>query len=549
MPDHSNGTVVEFVLPFLFDDLAWIDDDSSNEKTYRYWSYVLQYWDGTNWVEFDEVTNTSGISDEEWVLEDDGPQGRVSIRWDGSSGNVIRFKAIRGQHQDGVPSDSATEFTSGSGFVSLLDDTEFTQWLSTFNSSEVVHNVTNDDIWKAMLLSENIAPYPEEDAFGAAGSGTTSFVVAFVNIGENSGDVIFTGQQRYRHPVVTGLSVKNDGGTITFSDAAGGNETFTADDPWHDQMIETEAALAGANDAGFLPTARHEPHGEQVGILGAVRDRLIVIYPNSAQLWAFPSTPSDAALLDTAPFGCGEAGRPTGVRAFDTLITPTLTGWHAWDTRGQDWDALSEVNVGDPVDLIHGAQDDWTQVTMRHAVFWPYLGHYVALGIQDGDAVMSVLALSRRDKLSAWATYTFEGVSDWDTVSAAVVEERLYARSGQSINYLDATLATYKDSADGATAYESLADPHYFDMGSPRSRKRVKYLDIAQIGTCSVTFKQNASDDSEETDALTLEGLSYDQRQIRVPMRCQSVAPMIRSTDETGHVLQMLSLEFSQGRR
>lgn len=331
------------------------------------------------------------------------------------------------------------------------------------------------------------------------------------------------------------------------------------DSAWFTNLVVEYVDLFGAEDALSLATAAIDNTGGSISSIGAVRNRMLVTYPGSMQLWGIDQDTNRTTFLDQVGFGTDDQDRPSPVNFYGAIMVPTVAGFRAMSVVGALTDSLQDANLGEPVAGL-------APLTMRGAAFWPYFGSYVAAGIRDGELVFQVLDYSRESKITAWATWggadtddtnpwTDAGLTDIDTGTLVAAGDRLYWRSGSSIYYFDASATVFRDWCDTpGAAYESFGRLHFNDMGKPGLSKRFVGFDIVQEGRCTIGFELPPFGAWGETGGPQLAGpvvigTTYGRARLPMAGNGPAIAPTFSSRCEEGWELQRIAIDFLMMRR
>lgn len=321
-----------------------------------------------------------------------------------------------------------------------------------------------------------------------------------------------------------------------------------ADSAWYTNLIAEYVDLAGAEDAVSLATAAIDNTGGTVSSISSVKNRMLVTYPGSMQLWSIDQDTNRTTFLDQLSFGTDDQARPSPTLFYGAPMVPTAAGFRAISVVGANTDNLQDANLGEPV-------ADLPDLTVRGAVFWPYFGCYVAAGLRDGVVELQTLDYSRESKITAWARWenadwADAGLTDIDASTLLVLGERLVWRSGQRIHHLNAAATLFRDWCDAAgDAYESFGRLHYNDMGAPGRIKHFCSFDIVQDGSCVLAFELPPYGAWLQTmgpqlQGPTVVGTTYGRQRLPMAARGTAIAPTFTSTDEAGWELQHIAITF-----
>lgn len=322
-----------------------------------------------------------------------------------------------------------------------------------------------------------------------------------------------------------------------------------ADSDWYTDRLVEYVDQAGAEDALAINTAAQDNTGGKITSIATVRQRMVVSYPGSIQLWSIDQDNNRTAYLDQLSFGTGGQAYPSPTTWYSSVILPMVTGFRAIDAVGANLNNLQDLNIGEPI-------ADLDMVNVRSASFWPWFGQFIVVGKRGSDLVFLCLDYSRESKITAWSQWTVANLADVDQGTLIADQGKLRFRSGVELFHFDAqadgSAIPFRDFGDAVgNAFESSAFFHFNDLGKPGTNKRWTGLDIVQDGKSTIQFAlppYGASFAAVSTGALLngplIEGITYGRSRIPLGMMASAIAPRITSKDETGWRLQRLALDF-----
>lgn len=318
---------------------------------------------------------------------------------------------------------------------------------------------------------------------------------------------------------------------------------------WYTDRAVEAVDNAGAEDALSLATAAHDNTGGLITAISSLRQRMLITYSGSMQLWSIDQDTNRTAYLDTLSFGTGDQPTPPVVPWYSSLALPVSTGIRAISVVGANTDNLQDLNIGEPI-------ADLDLDVSSAAQFWPVHGQLIFAQNHATTAEFLCLDYSRESKITAWSRWQVAGLTSVDAGTLIAQDANLWFRSGTKLHRFDATATTFRDYGDTVgAAYESAVTWHFNDMGKPGQGKRFVGLDLVQDGTCSVGFQlppYGSWDTSGSGPSLigpTVEGITYGRQRLPLAMVGTAIAPRITSRDERGWTLQRLALDFLLLRR
>ena len=327
-----------------------------------------------------------------------------------------------------------------------------------------------------------------------------------------------------------------------------------ADSDWYTDRLVEYVDQAGAEDALSISTAAQDNTGGRITSIATVRQRMVVTYPGSIQLWSIDQDTNRTAYLDQLSFGTGSQVTPSPVAWYSSVVLPMVTGFRSIDAIGNNLNNLQDLNIGEPIEELE-------MVDVRSASFWPWFGQLIIAGKRGTDLVFLCLDYSRESKITAWNQWTITGLTDVDAGTLIADQGKMRFRSGTKLCYFDAqadgAVIPFRDFADvPGMAYESVAFFHFNDMGKPGANKRITGMDMVQDGKSSISFALPpygadfaAVGSGPFLVGPQIEGITYGRSRIPLAMTATAVAPRITTRDETGWRLQRLALDFILLRR
>jgi hypothetical protein len=326
---------------------------------------------------------------------------------------------------------------------------------------------------------------------------------------------------------------------------------------WYDERVLEAVDAAGSvkngtsidPDALFLNTSSHDNTGGRITAIAAIRQRMLITYPGSMQLWAIDQNSNQTAYLDQMQFGTGDQETPPTITWYGSIITPVSNAVRAISVVGSNTDNLQDLNIGEPIEPM-------AYLGFNDGVFWQKYGQVVMAGYANGGLEFRVLDYSRESKITAWSQWIVAGSVPVDVGTMIPDGSKLWFRSGTALRYFDADATHFADYGDvSGSEYLSSWILHFNDMGKPGASKRFVAMDIVQDGISNIGFQipPYGSWGSETAGPIIsgpqIEGISYGR--IRIPLAMTgpaiSVGGSTRST--TGWRLQRISLDFLMLRR
>jgi hypothetical protein len=203
--------------------------------------------------------------------------------------------------------------------------------------------------------------------------------VQFVYLSSRGGGVLITEPLRPDNLYV---------GTYDFATDKGAESGASADPAWDEAKWQEALLLAGDGRAGTLPTAQHAAGDSGIRQIVGTRNRLLVVYANSMQLWQVDGSPSNMAKLDVAILGSGDQPGIRGVSYGGLAVTPFTNGIAAVSLSGQLNDRMAAVDMAGE---IFGNDDGLLGIPVVHDVTtWPHMSAIVVAMTLAGEAYASL---------------------------------------------------------------------------------------------------------------------------------------------------------------
>lgn len=287
-----------------------------------------------------------------------------------------------------------------------------------------------------------------------------------------------------------------------------------------------------ANDAGFLPVGLQQSGANQAAALGFYQNRLVVLFPDSAQIWQVDVDPAKHLFMQAVDVGtqlpyshANMAGdvfffSPAGVRSI---------------TRQDVTTNLIDTDIGSPVDreLVKGSSGAFAfDITNARAQYYRGGGQY---WLYAGTKAM-VYTFSRTTGVMAWSLYEYPFSIDYmDELNA-----ELYLRSGNNVYKVDPNVKT-----DDGTLYAVDIELAYLDFKMPGILKHIHGMDAVVTGSCQIAHRFDARNTALKTDPpVTISGDSRPGYLMPVELLATNIAPDIHNYDDQEFELHQLTYYF-----
>lgn len=308
------------------------------------------------------------------------------------------------------------------------------------------------------------------------------------------------------------------------------------------RTLEYQLNLAGADDAGDLPTASQQgSDGGYVTAMSALKDRLMVIYKGGSQLWTVSGLPEEHALLGFGPVGSGDQVTPLGAVVGQSVVIGMARGMMSLNLSGSNLDSLRDINLGEPIEELG-------RVNQFGACFWPRTGQYVtAVEMLDDSNARQFLVFdySPEQKINAWSRWTVTDLPAFEPNSLVAQDTRLYFRAGGRLHWFDLDATDYIDVYDDPEdPYVSEMKLHYNHFEAPFRPKQAIAMEWVMKGEVEVSIRWNPDMPDEETGEVVYTGMTAGRAKVPVSVWGNGLAPVVRSQDRTGHEIEELGMWF-----
>jgi hypothetical protein len=359
----------------------------------------------------------------------------------------------------------------------------------------------------------------------------------------------WTGLERYQLHIV-GTVTTDSGGSISATTVFKyGNQELTA---WYNARHQLNLDYwAGVNEGGFINSGTHDNSGSNVTGMVAVKNRMAIFYQQSTQLWQVDPVPTNCAFIDRYAFG----SRYDGVNFYSRPLIYTQKGFRAFDLEGLNFQSLSDVNIGEPIQQLG-------KLSVRCATFWPWRGSYIAACTLTGSALYAAnaglpkssvlyqasipcfvyLSFSKESGISAWSIFTVAGLTAVDTMIPT--DGKVYCLQGKDIWYFDNEIAAFTDGETGQLQPSGSAAWHLVPLGGAAKSVRLLHVDMIKQGKCQINTSMMPWNASNETPGPTM--LQSTNGAARVPLRSTGRAAGVHllTTDPAGVTVQSVTIEY-----
>jgi hypothetical protein len=288
----------------------------------------------------------------------------------------------------------------------------------------------------------------------------------------------------------------------TIGVALGASHVFAEDN----DIVNFSAAVnpidwSSTNNAGYLPTGLNNYGDNPVQVLAIYRSNLMVFNAGGYQMWQIDPDPQNMALLDAQPIGSIWPQAAQSVA--NDLLFLTEVGVRNLGTVGPTAN-MAVGNTGQPVDPLIVAllqSGLYTGLNSPLSTYYPGRGQYMLF---FGNQAF-VLTINGTAGTKSWSRYIFpQAITD-----ATLNSGSLYLRTtGSLVWQLSATTIGVDDAntvttAASPTAWNSVIQWPYMDLGNLGINKMLLGLDLVGTGAVNVQIAYNQQDPSTFNDSAT----------------------------------------------
>lgn len=409
-----------------------------------------------------------------------------------------------------------------------------------------VATVSNNGVASVTMLTPgNYSVLPPTLATTSGGSGS-GCVLQLSFIGT------WTGLQRYQI-YIQALVTTDSGGNITVSTPFQyGNLALTL---WYVNRHQKNLDYwSGASECGSINTSTHDTSGGNIVTQIAIKNRMLLCYAQTTQLWSIDPNPNNNAFLDSYAFGAtGEM-----VNFYSMAMVSTQMGFLNFDLQGINFQALLENNVGLPVQSLG-------QFTVHSAVFYPQRGAYLAfVTIVNSQKYAAFAELPEDSPFWAssltgfmWLTFTKESaIGAWSFFQVAGLTNvtrmisqnaKIYCLQGQQIWSFDDLATIFKDGAKDANGLGTVVyrgDSDWSLVPLAEGSVRMIHMDMVKTGIVSVSTSIMPWNAGQEVPGPTLRSVTMGR--LRVPLRCtgRAIGARVVTTDPLGTAIKSIRFEY-----
>jgi hypothetical protein len=280
--------------------------------------------------------------------------------------------------------------------------------------------------------------------------------------------------------------------------ALGASHVFEGDN----DIVSYSAAVnpidwSSTNNAGYLPTGLNNYGDNPVAALALYRGNLIVFNAGGYQMWQIDPDPQNMAFLDAQPVGSIWPRAAQSVA--NDLVFLTEVGVRNLGTIGATAN-MAIGNSGQPIDplIIAQIQSGAYPPNSVFSIYYPGRGQYWVI---FGNQVF-VLTINGLQGIRSWGRYLFpQAITDATLNTNSMGTTSLFLRTtGSLVWQLDATSLLDDGGSETASAFNSIVQWPYLDMGGLGLNKMCIGIDLVGDGACIAQIAFDQQDDSTFVD-------------------------------------------------
>lgn len=284
-----------------------------------------------------------------------------------------------------------------------------------------------------------------------------------------------------------------------------------------------------ADNAGFLPVGLQQSGSKRSVTVGNYKNRLVVFFPDSSQVWQVDVDPANNQFLDSIDIGTNLLYAHQNMNSDVFFLSPAGV---RTITRQATTESLIDSDVGSPIDyeLLRGAFIDTSAARGQYfrgaGQYWLYAGNKAV-----------VFTFSRSSKISAWSIYEFPFTLDY----IDELETLLYIRSGDDVYRVDRDVWT-----DGGAKYEVLIETPFVDFKTPGVDKQVYAIDAVFTGTGDISHRFDPRNPALITSPpITVTGDTQPGNVYPVELITTNLATAVRNFDDQEFEMHSISYQFA----
>lgn len=280
-----------------------------------------------------------------------------------------------------------------------------------------------------------------------------------------------------------------------------------------------------ANDAGFLPVNIQQTGASYPSALGEYQSNLVVFFSDSAQIWAVDPDPKLHRFVSSTPIGASYPYSHANMSNDIFFLSPS--GFRSISVQANSTN-LMDMDVGSPIDSL--MQEVMSHDIKPRTVYFRGGGQLFCIV----GKIVYTYTFSRAAKVSAWAVWEFP----IEIASVTELNGVLYMRSGDAVYALDSKSVT----DDGAPILVEAELP-FVDCRAPGVLKQFTGLDVAAVGSFSVSYRYNPREPELMTQPMKVSG---DTRSLpKLPVEVSATNIAVRVTHEASEPFELAALSLS----
>jgi hypothetical protein len=293
-----------------------------------------------------------------------------------------------------------------------------------------------------------------------------------------------------------------------------------------------------ASNAGFLPVALQQDTKSNAVACGTFQDALVVLFPDSAQIWNVAVDPS-ANAISKRMYGIGTGEAMSLASFFSDLVFLSPFGFRSMTVQAQT-NRIDDNDVGVPIDsLVVPDVQSMAVLSDPEKVMgvWIHeLGQYWAVMDMGSYSKVWAYTMSKSSKIACWSEYTFPIKIKAITTSAG----KVYLRSDDQLFELASD--QYTDNGNLINVEIQMA---FQDAKTPGVNKQVYGADYIVSGSPDISFKYDPRDLAKETISQRISGDTRPGDMVPVEICAPVMAPVFRHSLDEGFELDAASFFYN----
>ncbi len=293
-----------------------------------------------------------------------------------------------------------------------------------------------------------------------------------------------------------------------------------------------------SSDAGFLPVALQQDTKSQCVACGTFQDALVVLFPDSSQIWTVNVDPSTNSLTKRL-YGVGTSEPLSIASFFSDLIFLSPFGFRSMMVQSQT-NRIDDYDTGVPVDPLVNTDLQFvaslTDPELAMGLWIREFGQYWAVLDMGTFSKVWVYTVSKISKISCWSEYIFP----IKIKAITALSGKVYLRTDDSL--FEVSPSQYTDANTLINVEIQMA---FQDAKSPGVLKQVYGADYVFRGSANVSFKYDPRDLGKETIPQLISSDTRAGDLVPVEVCSPSIAPVFRHAADEAFEVDAVTFYFN----